>query len=467
MAQLRVFSIVGDSNIQRHMNPTNTQGRALMESSQVIPCTRMEAFRTSLSAVRLESNVCLVSCITNFLTSTESCDTISLRIDPVLKEFFEVIVSESLKNPERKYLVSPPMYRRSPIWYRENVSEVLNRFSSSYEKVDAPNLSLLPSFPSPVFEADGCHLNAYSGLQFVMHLFESSTKLLETLIAVPEVRESRATESNRLLGDRVVALEQGLIRLSANHDMKTAIDAELHDFRANERLEDSFVISGLRPIPSGLTGKVWQERAKTDVSSIIRRMIDRDSPIIVVHNVTGRASGSEVTYNVKLESVSDSRLIRSKFGGFFAGSQDRRPDFLKEISISNCVTRETRVRISILKLYGERYKSANPGSKVQVIGYQPRPILKLTPPPDSGDRRVRSFNFIEAVTSLKSDFTLEEVTPLLKKYGSKFRGKLQSLFVVLSDDLVQSVSSTTRQQRQKRGPSPSGSNPESTRQRLN
>lgn len=467
MAQSRVFSLVGDSNIQRHINPTNCQGRALMESAEVLPCTRMEAFRTSISTVRVESNVCVVSCITNFLTSSPSCDTISLRLDPVLKDFFAVISGECSKYPDRKYLVSPPMYRRAPLWYRDSIAEVMNRFSLSYEKITAKNLILLPSFPSPVFESDGVHLNAYSGLQFVMHLFESSVKLLDTLASEPEIRESRALESNRLIGDRVVALEQGLIRLSSSFDMKAAIDAELHDFRANERLEDSFVVTGLRPIPSGLTGKSWQDKAKSDISALIKKLLDRESPIIVVHNVTGRAPGSEVTYNVKLESVQDSRSLRAKFGSFFAGGQDRRPSAFKDISISNCVTRETRVRIAILKLYGQRYKASNPGSKFQVIGYQPRPLLKLTPPPDSGDRRVRTFNFIEAVTSLKSDFSTDEVSPLLKKYGSKYRGKLRSLFVVLSDDEVPSSDSLARSQRSKRAPSPSGSGSESSRPRLN
>jgi hypothetical protein len=437
-----------------------------MESAEVIPCTRMEAFRGSVSSVRPESTVCIVSCVTNFATSTVSSDTVCLRVDPIFKEFFEVLKAECAKTPARKFLISPPMYRRSPLWYRDGIAEVLNRFSLSYEKVTDPNLILLPSFPTPTFEMDGIHLNAYSGLQFVMHLFDSSVRLLDTLSSVPEVRESKAIESNRLMGDRVVALEQGLIRLSSSFDMKEATDAELHDFRANERLEDSFVISGLRAIPSGLNGKAWQDQAKKDVGKVLKLLINREPPIVVVHNVTGRSPGSEITYNVKLESIPDSRLIRVKFGSFFPRGQDQRPEALKKISISNCVTRETRVRIAILKLYAQRYKDANPGSKVQVIGYQPRPLLKLTPPPESGDRRVKTFNFIEAVTSLRSDFSAEEVSAILKKYGAKYRGKLRTLFVVLNDDLIP-PSVSGRSQRQKRGPSPSGSESETSRQRIN
>jgi len=249
-----VVDLIGDSNVQRHMNPTNCRGRAAMEAAQVIPCTRMEAFRTCLSDVRADCDVCVVSCVTNFITSTASCDTISLRIDQTVKDFFSLISVECLKFPDRKYIVSPPMYRKAPLWYRDGVSQVLTRFSLGYEAAAPKNLLLLSSFQSPAFESDGVHLNAYSGLEFVLHLFESSEKLLKTLAADVDVRECKALESNRLLGDRVVALEQGLLSLTSAHDLKAAIDAELHDYRANERLEDSFVISGLKGLAAACPG---------------------------------------------------------------------------------------------------------------------------------------------------------------------------------------------------------------------
>jgi hypothetical protein len=322
---------------------------------------------------------------------------------------------------------------------------------------------LLPSFQTPSYENDGVHLNAYSGLEFVLHLFDSSNQLLTTIESTPAVRESQAFESNRSLGDRVVALEQGFNRLSSGFEIKAAIDAELNDFRANERLEDSFVVTGLPKISSGLTGKVWQEKARSDVKSFIGRLLPGlEARVVVVHNITGRSADAEVSYTVKLDKVEDSRSIRAKFGGFFAGGQDRRPQEFKNIGVSNCVTRETRVRIAIMKLLGQRYIDNNPGAKMQVIGYQPRPLLKLTPPSDSGDRKIKSFNFIEAVQKLPCNFSEEEIMPLLKRYGSKYPGRLRSLFVVLSDDLVPRVPRT----RSKRGPSPSGSGPESSRQRL-
>lgn len=463
MSQLRVFSLVGDSNVSRHMNPTNRRDRPAMEAAEVLPCTRVEAFRTTLCSVREESTVCIVSCITNFLTSSSSSDTLSLRVDPVFKDFFSTIVSECERFPSRKYLVCPPMYRRAPLWYRDGLPEILTRFSSSYQVLSASNLLLLPSFATPAYESDGVHLNAYSGLEFVLHLFDSANQLLTNLASTPEIRASKTLEANRSLGDRVVALEQGLTRLNSGFELKTAVDAELSDYRANERLEDSFVVTGLQRLPSGLTGKAWQERAQSDVRKMLSKLLPGNGfKIIVVHNITGRSPGSEVSYTVKLDSSTDSQAIRAKFGSFFAGGQDRRPQEFKNVGVSNCVTRETRVRIAILKLFGQRYVDSNPGAKMQVIGYQPRPLLKLTPPPDSGDKKVKTFNFIEAVQRLPCNFSEEEVLPLLKRYGGRYPGRLRSLFVVLSDDNVPHPPAS----RGKRARSPSASAQERVRPRI-
>ena len=107
----------------------------------------------------------------------------------------------------------------------------------------------------------------------------------------------------------------------------------------------------------------------------------KEYSIIVVHNSTRRVPDAEVTYTVRLTSVQDSKSIRLKFGSFFLGGagNDRRPEGLKGISIKNRVTPNTKTRIAIMKLLASRYRDSNPGSKVKMIGYEPRPMLKITP----------------------------------------------------------------------------------------
>ena len=435
MANQLVFSLVGDSNVKRHMSPTNCRDSEMREA-QVLVCTRRETFQQSLRSIRKESNVCVVSCVSNFLTaSDDSSETLSIRVDPVLEDFSSIITS-CQANPERRYLVSPPMYRQFPLWYRDGLPEVLARFSSASRSTQpsVANLGLLPSFPTPAFEADGVHLNAYSGYEFVLHLFDSSRKLIASLSSPDQVRESVATEATRLLEDRVVALEQDHRRLNRTVELKTAIDSELEDFRANERMLDCVVISGLSAIPGRLSGKDWYERAKQDSHTVLELVLGTGVDIVSVRNSTGMAPNAPTTYTVQLSSVEVASSIRTKFGSFFSGGRDNRPSSLSHISIQNSVTKATRIRISILKLLAKRYEGSNPGGKARVIGYQPRPLLRITPPETSKDRRVRSFNFIEAVQKFPTHFSESEVESITRRAYAGFPGKLRTLFVVLSDD---------------------------------
>ena len=95
-----------------------------------------------------------------------------------------------------------------------------------------------------------------------------------------------------------------------------------------------------------------------------------------------------------MSRVEDSRAIRIKFGSFFLGGagNNRRPAALKGISIKNRVTPNTKTRIVILKLLANRYRDSNPGSRVKVIGYDPRPLLKIIPAASASDRRQQVFS---------------------------------------------------------------------------
>jgi hypothetical protein len=99
------------------------------------------------------------------------------------------------------------------------------------------------------------------------------------------------------------------------------------------------------------------------------------------------------------------------------------------------VTTSTLARIAILQLFGRRYVASNKNSRFQVIGYEARPLLRLTPPPEASGR-VQTFNFIEAVTKLPASFTPAEISDLMKRVSPKLHGSLRDLFVVISDDNV-------------------------------
>jgi hypothetical protein len=431
-----VFSLVGDSNVGRNLSRMSRRASSSIKNCQFISCGSLELFQTSLAQVRSESNVCIVSCVTNFLTGASGADQTSKRVDPILQQILSILQESCQSKPSVSFMLSPPMYRTNPIWYRDGLPEILSLFSSSFKEDRPKNLHLLSSFATPEFEADGVHLTSFSGLEFIVNLFDVSEETLARLKKSPASRSDISTEQTRVLEDRVMVLEQDHRRLNKVVEKKSAVDAELADYRENERLEDSFVISGIPALPSSLTGKEWQAQAVASVKKVILQLMGREMDVVVVQNITSRQKDAETTFNVKMSSIDDSRAIRKKFGSFFAGSKDGRPAAFKNISIKNRVTSDTRIRISILKLMAKRYKDSNPGSKVQVIGYDPRPLLKIVPPAGSSDRRTKIFNYVEACRRLPSTFDSADLDPILRRVNPSLRGEVKATFIVLSDDML-------------------------------
>ena len=429
-----LYSLLGDSNIRRYVNKNSCRANPALQAAQVIACGHLGIFSESLSSVRAESTGCILSCLTNFISSADGPESVSQRVEPVLHDIRDSIFAACEANPSRSYFVSPPMYRTHPVWYREGLPEVLTLFSSTLSS-RPENLHILPSFPTPEFDSDGVHLTAYSSLEFILHLFDASVELLASLDLDPDASSARGSEATRVLEDRVMVLEQDHRRLNKVVEIKTAIDAELADFHENERMENWLVIEGLPRISDDLIGKAWQDQALKDVQAALHLLMGRKCPIVFVKNSTSRAKDAVVVYSVKMPDIKSSEDIRKKFGSFFlSGRGEKRPDSLLHINIKNRVTEETKTRISILKLMAKRYRDSNPGSRVQVISYDPRPLIKITPASDASDRRIKVYNFIEAVKNLPSNFSPAELEPILRRILIRLVGSVRSIFVVLSDD---------------------------------
>ena len=409
----------------------------MMSGAQLLPCGKLQVLAETLKAVRKESNICMLSCLTNFLTRAEGSSQASLRVEPVLMESFQIISEASIARTDVHFLLCPPMYRTGPYWYREGMAGILTKFSDVM-KVSSrpPNFHLMPSFPTPSFEADGVHLTAYSGLEFMLHLFDSAIDLVGSLELTTDDKSARNVESTRVLEDRVMALEQDHRRLSREVESKTLVDCELACFQENIRNEDCIVVSGLGRISSKLSPKDWQVKAMQDVRIVLSLLMGEEIPIVYVKNSTGSGKDAITTYVVKLANIQVSKEVRNRFAKFFTGGGDTRPPALKAISVRNCVTPATQVRISLLKLLGGRYVESNPGSRFLVFGYEPRPILKLFPAQDAADKRIQIYNYVDAVRTLPVNFSKAELDPILQKISSKLRGGLRQTFGVISDDML-------------------------------
>ena len=421
--------------MKRFVTLVNRRACPDLDSSQVLVCGRLALLSEALREVRPESDVCVVACVSNFLcsSSTSGSSSVGLRVEPALLDFKAKILEACLANPDRYFMVHPPMYRSNPLWYRDGLAEVVKSFSSLMIKDRPTNLLMMPSFSSLSFEADGIHLTPYAGLEFIYFLFDSARDAIQFVSLDPSAQSSSAHEAGRVLHDRVTALEQDHQRLNKSFELKTAIYAERDDFQENVRNEVYFMLSGLRPIV-GLRGKEWMDKAILEVQGVIRLLLGQELPIQVVHNASGRGRDAIVRYSVRMVNSTDSQKIRTKFGSFFIGGQDRRPESLRCVSISNKVTPGTQIRVMIMKLLAKRYSSANPDARVKVIAYESRPLMKITPPESSNDRRVKNFTFIEAIQRLPTQFTEAEVEPIISKARVHFSGSLRSTFVVLNDD---------------------------------
>ena len=432
-----LFSLIGDSNVRQHVNKNSCRASKFVKSSQVLICNHLEGLVPSLEKVRPESTICLLSCASNFITGSEDLSLpVAHRVEPVLHEMREALHSICSSNPARRYMIAPPMYRTTPLWYREGLPEILNSFSQVMNSEKPENMHLLPSFPTPDFAPDGIHLTPYAGLEFILHLFDSAQGVLEALASAPEHKTVQNRELTRVLEDRVVALEQDHRRLNRVVDDKIALDAEYSDYLKNERFQDCFVVEGVPKIPDEIVGKPWQDQAVKDVQKVIKLLMGREMNIVFIQNATTRQADAVIAYSVKMTTISDSKAIRDKFGSYFIGNVDRRPENLKPYSIKNRITAETKIRISILKLIAKRYRDSNPGSKVQVVGYEPRPLIKITPPASASNRRVQAYNYCEAVKTLPTNFSAAEIGPIVRRINPKLQGQIKSLFIIISDDQV-------------------------------
>ena len=77
------------------------------------------------------SKVCVPSCITNFIIhSDETVLSISDRGEPILKQFQTTVKSAWRLHDDRLYLIAPSMSHSFPRWYHNQISEVLQMFST-------------------------------------------------------------------------------------------------------------------------------------------------------------------------------------------------------------------------------------------------------------------------------------------------------------------------------------------------
>ena len=85
-----LFSVVGDSNVRQNINRNSSRAGPLVKACQVILCGARETLTPSLRDVRPTSNVCIVSCLSNFIADAEGTSSVAQRVEPVLQVCFRL-----------------------------------------------------------------------------------------------------------------------------------------------------------------------------------------------------------------------------------------------------------------------------------------------------------------------------------------------------------------------------------------
>ena len=332
--------------------------------------------------------------------------------------------------------IAPPLFRHQPAWYQRGLTQIASRFSTIFTN-SPPNLSLLPSFASQDLLPDGRFLTPVSGLHYVLHLFDQTEILLKNATISGDAQLSMVQEQVRHHEDRMTYLEGRHCGLQKQVCRKVAVDAEFDDWMQNRSEENWLVIRGLPRL--NVPRQAWPDAARRQVADMIKLVLTThrvrlDFEVIAVYNPFSRTNTGPTLYNVKMDSVYSSERVRDLFSGFFRHNRPAQlPSSLKGVEVRNKITLETKIRIAILRQLGVRYQDSNPGSSFKIRGYDPRPTL-VTTPPRSSTERGRTYNFIQAVTTLPAAFTDENLAPIFQTIGDRFRGRLQDLFVVLNDD---------------------------------
>ena len=102
LTMAKLFAIVGDSNVRPHMSSLNCRANPAMASAVVKTCGRIEAFSETLRSIPYTVSVIILACITNYITSCEPVSSVvSLRVEPVLREFREIVLDFCSEFPER------------------------------------------------------------------------------------------------------------------------------------------------------------------------------------------------------------------------------------------------------------------------------------------------------------------------------------------------------------------------------
>ena len=431
-----VVSIMGDSNVNRHLNQAKAANPTdnFLRQSHLITAFNGEQLQSSLVSQNEHRNFVVIAALTNPITNFLFLGGDQLIID--VRLFLLQLTSwiQQGRNYDdgtnSNVFILPPQFRRQPSWYRQYYTTILAVFEDAF-RTPGTNVWILPPFMDPEFESDGIHYTHASGMLYVQHLVHATHSIIESSLKPDPVAQLHSSQLQGIRHD-VSELRFNQIQINAKQE-------EVTDGRLNTEAENQFVMTGLKSANSDS----WQERQNSFVKATKEFIVGfcpslSSVSIKFCRVVTTRP---RLILNVECNTVEAGTLVRQEWAKLVKSGDARRR--FPEITISNSVTQGTRVRCALLRAYVKTYLQENPQGQASVSSFSSRPRFNFRP-----SRTVRQISLSYCETVLSDDLPEPSAEDLEQAYriaGTRqFRGQLRSTFMILSDDHVLKAAKSTK-----------------------
>jgi hypothetical protein len=423
-----VISIIGDSNVNRHLNQAKAANPAdtYIRQSHLITAFNGQQLQSSLVSQNEHRKFVVIAALTNPITSLVFLGGDQLIIDVrLLLQQLSSWIQQGRNYDDgtnSNIFILPPQFRRQPSWYRQYYTTIMAIFE---ESIRSPGLNIwiLPPFSDPEFEADGVHYTPASGMLYVQHLVHSAHSIIESTVKPDPVAQSHSSQLQGIRHD-VSELRFNQIQINAKQEEET-------DGRLNSEAENQFVITGLKSVNSDS----WQERQKAFVKTTKEFLVGFCPSLsaVVIKFCRVVATKPRLILNVECDTTEAGIAVRQEWAKLVKSGEAKKR--FPEITITNSVTHGTRVRCAVLRAYARAYLQDNPEGQASVTSFSSRPRFNFRP---SKTVRQNSLTYCETVLSDDLPEPLDEdLEQAYRIAGTRqFRGQLRSTFMILSDDHV-------------------------------
>jgi len=366
-----------------------------------------------------------------------------------------------------KVSVGPIIYWRS---FDDTVRRSCNDLWRSLE-TEFRQIEFLPRISNLRLSDDGVHLQDKSAVKYIEHVVgeslavwlredvdsemddgqNDSQDLDTTMVNVHSTPGFSQTKSSRPAGEVVSGVAQ--VRNELRSFKRTMEDRLLRDLFAfarheesidtakNEKMLDRSVFSGVQIDKLEGTAEEKIPVLKEAITKIVTAVLDLgendDKPTIAfVKHLNPQVRSSYRVIEARFETKEIAGKIRTEFGkkAKAAKAGGAMADSLKGVSISMSVTRETKVRIEVMRALA-KILTSNSTQEVSafVLQYMPRPMMKVVIKKSERDIYSRVYGYTEAIEHVKALYPIHD-QDLVEAYSKAGNMKdLEHKFVILKN----------------------------------